>query len=101
DIRTCQAWAETHRGTVNYEPASARCLDLQNCRDYRSSNENTWRECVYRAEESFTRQMSGQHTLPVEAPFGPESPIVTENSDSFYENRTGKGFSFDDAAQGD
>lgn len=101
DIRTCQTWAATHKGTINYEPAGERCLALANCMENRSANREELRECIFEAENQYQRQISGTQPQAVTAPSDVNIPIVTERADSDYERTPGKGYEGQDAAQGD
>jgi hypothetical protein len=101
DIRTCQAWAETYKGTVNHEPATTRCEAIQECKDYQSANEIELRQCLFTAESNFSRAFSGTQSQVVEASSGVNSPVSTIAPRSDYELRRGKGFPGADADQGD
>jgi hypothetical protein len=102
DIRTCQAWAETHKGTIHYEPAAARCLALANCMENRSANRAELRECIFEAESQYESEIAERQSQAVTAPSDLNVPIVTEASGSDIElNPAGKGYESIDARQAD
>ena len=99
DIQKCQAWAETHQGTIHYEPASKYCLALDDCLRNRSSSRVELDECVAEAKHEYNREISGRLPESAAAPSDLNIPIKTERANSEYERAVGKGFEGENAAQ--
>ncbi len=100
DINACNSWAETYRETVHYEPALKRCIDLNNCMENHSTNENASQKCTLDAESRFHRAINDLNQ-PGVASSGVTSSTVTGVSNSAYEERDGgKGYGGGDADQG-
>jgi hypothetical protein len=101
-LSACMSWAEDHKDTDAFIPASKRCYSLKECNTNHSDNAEEFRNCSFQAEETYRAEMemiegtgiekvSGPGPAPV--PVNMVTPVGTNPANSHYEtDPTRKGY---------
>jgi|JI61114C2RNA_FD_contig_31_2042049_length_486_multi_9_in_0_out_0_1 hypothetical protein len=91
-LSTCMSWAEDHKETDAFIPASKRCYSLKECNTNHSDNGEEFRDCSFQAEEIYRAEMEiiegtgiEKVSAPAPTPVNMVTPVGTNPANSFYE----------------